>query len=71
MQTHHYNLIKSSKESDKKQSSRERERECVYRFSMHNLYCTTPGVFLDRERQYWGVSFWTESVNTGELKRTG
>ena len=22
---------------------------------MHNLYCTTPGVFLDRERQYWGV----------------
>ena len=64
MQTHHYNLIKSSIETDKEQSSRERE----YRFSMHNLYCTTPGVFLDRERQYWGVSFWTESVNTGELK---
>ena len=34
---------------------------------MHNLYCTTPGVFLDSERQYWGVSFWTESVNIGEL----
>ena len=68
MQTHYYNLIKSSTETDKKQSSR--ERESVYRFSMHNLYCTTPGVFLYRERQYWGVSFWTESVNTGELKRT-
>ena len=36
----------------------------MYRFSMHNLYCTTPSgqgatilgsVFLDRERQYWGV----------------
>ena len=27
MQTHHYNLIKSSIETDKKQSSRERERE--------------------------------------------
>ena len=39
-----------------------------YRFSMHNLYCTTPGVFLDRERQYWGVSFWTKSVNTGGVK---
>ena len=42
-----------------------------YRFSMHNLYCTFPGVFLDRARQYLGVSFWTESVNPGELKRTG
>ena len=68
MQTHHYNLIKSSIETNKKQSSRERERESVDRFSMHNLYCTAPGVFLDRKRQYWGVSFWTESVNTGELK---
>ena len=37
-------------------------------FSMHNLHCTTLGVFLDRERQYWGVSFWTESVNTGEYR---
>ena len=61
--------IKSSIETDKKQSSREKER--VYRFSMHNLYCSTPGVFLDSERQYWGVSFLTESVNTGEVKRTG
>ena len=32
------------------------------------MYCTTPGVFMDRERQYWGVSFLTENVNTLELK---